>query len=99
MPSSKNYVRDIHQEYLTAKARGEKDAGHNGTDAIHHRDRRKALKLGLVKPGQDLDHIKALSKGGSESPSNWRAEPPSVNRSYPRNPDGSMKANHPKRKE
>jgi 5-methylcytosine-specific restriction endonuclease McrA len=99
MPSSPNYHRDIHQEYLTAKARGEKDAGHNGRDAIHHRDRRKALKLGLVKPGQDLDHKVPLSKGGSESPSNWRAESPHVNRSYPRNPDGSMKVNRPKTKE
>lgn len=93
MPSSKNYVRDLKQEYKTAKARGEKDAGSNGVDAKRHRLRRKMLKLGLVKPGQDVDHKKPLSKGGSNTVKNARAVSPSENRSFPRNKDGSMKSN------
>ena len=96
MPSSPNYVRDLTQEDKTRKARGEV-GGHDSKNAVRERDRRKALKLGMVKSGQDLDHKKALGQGGrSGAPSNWRAETPHDNRSFPRNSDGSMKANHPK---
>lgn len=99
MPSSPGYVRDIKQEEKTAKARGEVSTGHDSKNAERHRARRKALKLGMVKPGEDLDHKKPLGKGGAATDaSNFRAESPSVNRSFPRNPDGSMIANHPKKK-
>ena len=96
MPSSPDYVRNLDQEYKTAKARGDAGTGHDSKTAIRERARRKALKLGMVKPGQDLDHIKALSHGGSNDTSNFRAESPHENRSFPRNSDGSMRANHPK---
>jgi hypothetical protein len=94
MPSSPGYVRNYKEEEKTAKARGETGAGHDSGDATRHRARRQALKLGLVKPKQDLDHKKPLGKGGANTPSNYRAESVHANRSYPRNPDGSMKANH-----
>lgn len=93
MPSSKNYVRDYAQEYKTAKSRGEIGTGSGSGNAKRQRARRLALKLGMVKPGQDLDHKKPLSKGGSNKPSNFRATSPSDNRSFPRNRDGSMKRN------
>lgn len=93
MPSSKNYVRDLKQEYKTAKARGEVGTGSNSKNAKRHRLRRKMLKLGLVKKGQDVDHKVALSKGGSNSVRNARAVSPSANRGFPRNKDGSMKSN------
>lgn len=96
MPSSPGYKRDLKQEYRTAKARGEVGTGSDSKNAERHRARRKALKLGLVKPGQDWDHKKPLSKGGSNAISNGRARSPHANRSFPRNSDGSMKANHPK---
>lgn len=90
MPSSKNYVRDYSQEWSTAKKRNE-DKG----NAQRHKLRRQAVKLGMVKPkdGKDIDHKKPLSKGGANSISNARVTTPSDNRSYPRNPDGSMKRN------
>lgn len=91
MPSSKDYVRDYKQEYKTAKARGEIGTGSNSDNAKRHRLRRKALKAGMVKKGQDLDHKKPLSKGGSNTLANARGISPHKNRSYPRNPDGSMK--------
>lgn len=91
MPSSKNYQRDYKQEYKTAKARGEIGTGHSSGNAERHRARRAALKMGMVKKGQDLDHKKPLSKGGSNKPSNWRARSVHANRSYARNSDGSMK--------
>ena len=99
MPSSKNYVRDIKQEERTAKARGETSTGHNSENAKRHRDRRVALKLGMIKPSQDLDHKKPLSKGGTDSPKNFRGETPHANRSFPRNSDGSLIKNVAKTKE
>jgi len=96
MPSSPGYVRDYKQEDATATARGEMSSGHNDGHAVRQRARRKALKLGMVKPGQDLDHKTPLSKGGTNDTSNFRAESPHVNRSFPRRADGSMIANHPK---
>jgi hypothetical protein len=65
----KNYVRDYAQEYATAKKRHENGTGHDSNNAKDHRLRRKMLKLGLVKRGQDVDHIRAQSKGGSPTPS------------------------------
>ena len=93
MPSSKNYVRDYTQEYKTAKSRGEKGTGTNSDNAKRGRLRRKMIKMGRVKKGQDVDHKVALSKGGANTVKNARATTPSANRSFPRNPDGSMKSN------
>ena len=86
MPSSPGYRRNYAQEIKTAKARGE-DEGNK----LRHRARYKALMLGMVKPGQDVDHKTPLSKGGSNKTSNLRAASPSNNRSFPRISDGSMK--------
>ena len=98
MPSSKNYVRDYAQERKTAESRGETGQGRDSEDATRHRARRKALKLGMVKPGQDLDHKTPLSKGGTNAVSNFRAESPHDNRSFPRDSSGALVANHPKKK-
>lgn len=88
MPSSKGYVRDTKQERKTQLARGEGEDNRKRKQA-----RRDAVKLGMVKPGdgKDVDHKKPLSKGGSNGSGNLRAMPPSKNRSFARNPDGSMK--------
>lgn len=93
MPSSPDYVRDYKQEYKTAKARGENGTGSSSRDAKRKRLRRKMLKLGLVKKGQDVDHIRPLSKGGANTVKNARAVSPRANRGFPRNSDGSMKSN------
>jgi hypothetical protein len=55
--------------------------------------RREAEEKGVVRKGdgKDLNHVKPYSKGGSTTPSNLRAVPKSQNRSFARNPDGSMK--------
>lgn len=93
MPSSPGYKRNYEQEYRTAKKRGEIGTGSDSGNAKRHRLRRKMLKLGLVKKGQDVDHKKPLSKGGGNSVKNARAASPSANRGFPRNKDGSMKKN------
>lgn len=53
------------------------------------------IKDGIVHKGdgKDVDHKRALSKGGSNERSNLRAVPASTNRSFSRNSDGSMKRN------
>lgn len=93
MPSSKGYVRDYKREYELQKKRGESGTGSDSDNAKRHRLRRKALKVGMVKKGQDLDHKKMLSKGGSNTLKNARAATPHDNRSFPRNSDGSAKNN------
>lgn len=92
MPSSKNYKRDYDQEYKTQKQRGESGTGSDSDNAKRHRARRDAVAAGKVKPGQDVDHKKPLSKGGSNKLSNLRGQAPSENRSFARNSDGSMKS-------
>lgn len=93
MPSSPGYVRDLPQEYKTAKARGEV-GGHDSPNSERMRARRKAVKLGMVHKGdgKDLDHRVPLSQGGSNKQSNWRVRTPHKNRGFARNPDGSMRA-------
>ena len=93
MPSSPNYKRDYKQEAATAKARGEQGVGPNSPNAKRKRARRMLESKGLVTrgDGKDVDHAKPLSKGGSNSPSNLRVKSASDNRSFARNPDGSMK--------
>jgi hypothetical protein len=100
MPPKTRGKRNYKREYAEEKARGEVGTGHNSGNAERHRLRRKAIKLGLLKPGEkeDVDHRVPLSKGGTNSASNIRVESEHDNRSFPRNPDGSMIANHPKTK-
>ena len=56
--------------------------------------RREAARQGKVKvgDGKDVDHKRPLSKGGSNSASNLRVVPKSVNRSFARNSDSSVKS-------
>ncbi|UMO76043.1 HNHc domain containing protein [Planktothrix phage Pra-JY27] len=90
MPSSPGYRRDLKQEYATQKARGEV-GGSDSPNSKRKRLRRQAEKAGMVRKGQDLDHIKPLSKGGANTLSNARPAAPSKNRSVARKPDGSLR--------
>ncbi len=58
-----------------------------------HRDVEKRLGH---KTSMDVDHRRALSKGGSNSASNLRVTTASSNRSFARNKDGSMKSQRSK---
>lgn len=96
MPSSPNYVRDYAQEKKTSDARGEKPKR-----AIRNKARRELEHLGMVHKGdgKDVDHKTPLGKGGAPLKlSNLRVESAHVNRSFPRNAQGGMVANHPKKK-
>lgn len=61
--------------------------------AQRNKARRMLEREGVVHKGdgRDVDHITPLGKGGTTVRSNLRAKPAAANRSYKRNPDGSMK--------
>lgn len=58
--------------------------------AQRNKARRQAKAKGLNVKGKDVAHIKALSKGGTNK-DGVTLQPPSKNRSFKRNKDGSMK--------
>ena len=91
MPSSENYVSDYKQENATAKARGERGGSDSG-DAKRARARRKAIKLGMVKPndGKDVNHKIPIAKGGGNAKSNLNVQTPAKNRSFPRTKGAGM---------
>ncbi len=84
MPYTKS-PRPYKHEYQKQKERGEHD------DRMERQRARRTLdKKGVSRKGKDVAHVKALSKGGSNS-DGVRLESPSKNRSFKRKPDGSMK--------
>jgi hypothetical protein len=80
-----NKPRPYKKEYQQQKARGEHENRMERQEA-----RRKLDKKGVDRTGKDVAHVKALSKGGSNK-DGVRLESPHKNRSFKRNPDGSMK--------
>lgn len=61
--------------------------------------RRAANAAGITHKGdgKDIDHIKPLSKGGTNAKSNQRVVSASENRSFSRNANGSLKSQTSKR--
>lgn len=80
-----------------AKYQASEEQKHNR--ALRNKARRAALRKGLVHKGDDKDvgHITALSRGGSGDLSNTKIQSRSSNRSFARNPDGSMKSERSKK--
>lgn len=91
----KNGTRDYKKEYQAyqgtpeqRKRRSERTIARNQANAdgrTHKGD------------GQDLDHIKPLSKGGSNAKSNTRVVSKTANRSFSRNANGSLKSQRSKK--
>jgi hypothetical protein len=89
-----NKPRPYKKEYDQQQTRGELDERME-----RQRARRKIDKTGADKDnngkadrreGKDVAHVKALSKGGSNK-DGVKIQSPRKNRSFKRNPDGSMK--------
>lgn len=90
MPSSKNYVRNYKQEAAS-------ESPERKAERVMRVQARRAFEAALGHPipaGYDVDHKRPLSRGGSNAPGNTQLQPSGANRSYPRNPDGSMKPKH-----
>jgi len=77
--------RDFKQEYKTQVQRNE-----HPDRMERQRARRKLDAEGVSRKGKDVAHVKALSKGGSNS-DGVKLQAPSKNRSFPRNSKGGMK--------
>ena len=90
-----NKKRPYKKEYKQQKARGDKERLRRNA---RERARYWAKKEGRDVKGEDIDHKKPLSKGGTNKKSNLRSVSPSKNRSFSRNADGSVKRNVPKKK-
>jgi hypothetical protein len=85
MPYKNPEDRPYKREYKLQKARGEHE------DRMERqRARRSYDKKGINRKGKDIAHVKALSKGGSNS-DGTRLESPSKNRSFRRKSSGAMK--------
>ena len=85
MPYKNPEDRPYKREYKLQVRRGEHE------NRMERQRARRALdKKGVSRKGKDVAHVKALSKGGSNR-DGTRLEPPSKNRSFRRNSDGSMK--------
>lgn len=73
----------------------QKKRAENPARMERQRARRELDKEGVDRRGKDIEHIRPLSKGGSNAKSNMRLESPHDNRSFHRNSDGSVKKNVP----
>jgi hypothetical protein len=80
-----NKPRPYKKEYEQQQDRGELP-----NRMERQRARRKLDAKGVDRTGKDVAHVKALSKGGSNS-DGVKLQAPSKNRSFRRNPDSSMK--------
>ena len=84
MPYTKS-PRPYKHEYKKQLERGEHE------DRMERQRARRAMdKRGVSRTGKDVAHVRALSKGGSNS-DGVRLQSPSKNRSFKRKSDGSMK--------
>jgi hypothetical protein len=94
MPRMKNGKRDYTQQrqYNASPEATAKRVENNAA-------RRKAVQAGKahVGDGKDVDHIKPLSKGGSNASSNLRVVPKSQNRSFARTAASGLKSQTSKR--
>jgi len=88
-----NKPRPYKHEYDMQQARGE-----NPERAKRAAARRGMDAKGIDRAGKVIDHIKPLSKGGTNSPSNLKLTSREKNASFSRNSDHTVKRNAPKKK-
>lgn len=92
MPYKNKADRNIKREYELEKKR----PGAHEARMERQRARRMLDKEGVDRTGKDVDHIKGVKAGNAKS--NLRLREPSVNRSFQRNSDHTMKKNEPPKK-
>jgi len=92
-----NKPRPYKKEWQQQKDRDEKSLRATRERARYDMDKNGTDKNGNGKAdareGKDIDHVKPLSKGGTNAKSNLRLKSVSANRSFSRNPDGSVRKN------
>jgi len=88
-----NKPRPYKKEYTQQKQRGELP-----TRMARQRARREMDAKGVDRGDRVIDHIKPLSKGGTNAPGNLRLKSREQNASFSRNADHTVKKNAPKTK-
>lgn len=90
MPYMSGGKRDYKKEYQKYHSKPEQIKNRSERTTT----RRQTNAAGITKKGDgtNVDHIKPLSKGGSNSKSNLRVVSESTNKSFARNKDGSIKS-------
>jgi hypothetical protein len=91
-----NKPRPYKHEYETYQGRPEQIKKRSERNTA----RTAMMKKGAVKigDGKDVDHVLALSKGGTNATGNLRVKSASANRSFSRNADHTLKKNVPQNK-
>lgn len=87
--------RDYKKEYEKYHAKPEQIK--NRSERTTARRQANASGLTHLHDKTNIDHIKPLSKGGSNAKSNQRVVSEGINKSFSRNKDGSMKSQTSKR--
>jgi len=82
-----------HRDYKKEDAWDAAHPGRKKQRAERNQARAEAVRHGIISKHskKQIDHIKPLSKGGSNTPGNTRPLSVHANESYHRNPDGSIK--------
>lgn len=90
MPYMKNGQRDYKRENALYNSKPEQRKARSERSVT----RVQSNKAGTTHKGdgKDIDHIKPLSKGGTNTKGNERVVSASTNRSFSRNADGSLKS-------
>lgn len=93
------YTTDGKRDYKREDAWDVNHPGRAQDRAERHKARAIETAAGKVHKGdgKDVDHTQPLSKGGKTIASNLRVVPASVNRSFSRNSDSSLKSQTSKR--
>ena len=87
--------RDYKKEYERYQGKPEQKKRR----AMRNNARRQLMKDGRVRKGdgKDVGHKRALSRGGSNSSSNWTVQSRTSNRSFSRKRSGAMKSERSRR--
>ena len=92
-----NKPRPYKKEYQQQKARGEQPSrnararARYAYDKAHFDDPKDSDRTAESREGKDIEHVKPLSKGGSNSKKNLRVESQHANRSFVRNSNHTVK--------
>lgn len=95
MPYKNKEDRNLRREYDNYQGKPEQIKKRAQRNAA----RRALMREGVVHKGdgRDVDHVRALSKGGTNSRANLRVRSASSNRSFSRNSDHTVKSNRLKK--
>ena len=94
----KNKPRPYEKEYQQQLSRDEHEKRATRERARYEFDNPGKDGKVVGRKGKDIDHVKPLSKGGTNTPKNLMLKTPHDNRSFYRDSDHTVKKNVPRKK-